>query len=266
MKLPLPTRESLPSLPALPALSALRKKDKAPAAAVTEPTFSAKPPRADLLPASVRARAADRRSRNISIAAVGALGVAIACVWGANSLTLSGLEGDLAEAEASTADLSTQVAVFAPVTNLATQTQALTATVDAQTADEVDHAQVLARFLAASAGVMDPTSVVVNTETSGACVPTDPFNTVPLAGCITFSGTDLTGTGAGETVRALSANEWFSDPFIPTVGTASETAGATLNGTVGLTVEAYTTDRQPAVADEGAAAAQGEPLPETTQD
>jgi len=202
--------------------------------------FRPDPPRADLLPESVRARAATRRSRAVSIAAVSAVGVALGGVWFSGSMTASSLQEEIAAAQADQSVLNAELAVFSPVTNLATQTEALTLTVGDQTSLEVSHADALARFLNASLGTMDPTTITINTAANSACATTDPFNQVATAGCITFTGTDLSGTGASAVVRALGEDEWFTNAFVPTVGAATEGTGATLSGTVALTTAAYT--------------------------
>jgi len=240
----LPTLQLDRSRLSLDGLRSALSRPKAPAATAGPPNdvkaFRPAPPRADLLPESVRVRAANRRSRAISIASVSAVGVALAGVWGSGSITQTSLQDEIDTAQTHQSVLNAELAVFAPVTNLATQTEALTLTVGDQTALEVSHADALARFLNASAGTMDPTTVTINTAANSACATTDPFNQVATAGCITFTGTDLSGTGASAVVRALGEDEWFTNAFVPTVGAATEDSGASLSGTVALTTAAYT--------------------------
>jgi hypothetical protein len=211
----------------------LKRKDKA---AGTAP-FTPSQPRVNLVPQSSLDRTANARDRRLSIIAwVGSV-LALGAWWGSGHLENSGVRADLADATSQGQKLAQDLALYAPVTTIAVQTKSLTDTVSAQTATEVDHAQVITRFLAAVSGTMNVQTVQVNTDNSTACVSTDPFNKVPLAGCITFTGTAVGGGGgASGVITALATDTWFADPFIPTVGDA-QNSQSPVSGTVGLTVE-----------------------------
>lgn len=200
---------------------------------VTAATFSPRPPRVDLLPDRVRLEARTRRARRISYAGAAAAAVAVASLWGAGFIDSQAADRELVEAQALAEDASVQLAKFAPVTNLAKQTKSLLATVETQEADAVDHQEVLDRFLAASTGTLANPTITISTNGPGSCISSDPFNQVPLAGCLTFSG-----EGDHQTLlRSLGEEPWFSDAFIPSVGTAGDGV-QTIAGSVGINMSA----------------------------
>lgn len=201
--------------------------------------FVATPPRVDLLPAAYRARLSALRMRLIAV--VGALGIAatVAGTWGFGAIAVSDLQAQVDDVATQGRKLSEQVAVFAPVTNLATQTDALNATIESQTSKTVDHAAVAQRFLDAVSPFIDIRSFQLTAATPDnpdvTCVSTDPFNQVPLAGCISFSGEPKVGGASGSNVlNALGADSWFSNPYLPGLS-----ADGSLSGSVGLSVEAF---------------------------
>ncbi|WP_251151316.1 hypothetical protein [Cellulosimicrobium sp. Marseille-Q4280] len=218
-------------------------------------------PRVDLLPDKYRQRAAERTVRQGAIATAAGAGVLVAGVWGAMLVTNGSAQSQLDDAKIVEQALSADMAVYSPVTNLATQTQSLTDTIQDQASKSVDHDSVLDRFLAAAAGRIDVASVQVDTSSGDACVSTDPFAAeTDRVGCITFSGTPADVPGL---LAALSSDDWFTDPYVPSVG-----ADASVSGTVGLTelVRTQATDAapeaDPAADTEGADTATD---PQTTQ-
>jgi hypothetical protein len=202
--------------------------------------FTPGQPRVNLVPPSALDRAADRRARKLAAATWGVCAIAVAGIWGTGLLTQTGLKTDLADALAEGEQLSVELAQYAPVTSIASQTKALNDTVASQTAGEVDHSDVVTRFLAAVGDTMVVDTLQISTDGAGACVSTDPFQQVPLAGCISFSGQAAAGgASASQIIAALGGDTWFSDPFIPSVGAgAGEDGAASFAGTVGLTMEA----------------------------
>ena len=204
--------------------------------------FTPAQPRVNLIPPAALERAADRRTRRLAVTAWAVSVLTIAAVWGAGYVSQQDTRTDLEDAQARGADLAIQLAQYAPVTSIASQTDALNTTVASQTSGEIDHAAVLEHFLAATGGAMTLDSLQIDTDGSGTCVSTDPFQQIPLAGCISFSGkASGGGSAASEVIAALTADQWFSDPFIPTVGSGNDEDGtANLSGTVGLTMSAVT--------------------------
>ena len=214
----------------------LTRKPKAADAGPFIPTH----PRVNLVPQSSLDRAADARARRLAIVASAGSVLLMGAWWVAGTFTAGSAADSLRTATTQGQDLAAQLALYAPVTTIATQTQALTDTVASQTATEVDHSQVINRFLAAVGNTMTVESLQITTANSSGCVSVDPFKKVPMAGCVTFTGTATGGAGAASTIiTALAGDPWFVDPFIPSVG-SSVAGGTPMSGTVGLTVEAYT--------------------------
>lgn len=203
--------------------------------------FSPGQPRVNLVPPAAIDRAANTRARRQAIAAWAASVLAVAAVWGAGMYSQNAIKADLAEARSDSERLAVELAQYAPVTSIAQQTQALNDTVAAQTSGEIDHADVISRFLAAAGDTMTVENLQITTDGPGACVSTDPFQQVPLAGCITFTGTASGGGGtAAQILTALRGDTWFADPFIPSVGSTPNDSGqVSFTGTAGLTMEAY---------------------------
>lgn len=200
--------------------------------------FTPTHPRVNLVPAAARQRAANRRARKTATLAWVATVALLATWWATGFLAARTAHQDLARAKAEGEALAVQMATYAPVTSIATQTKALNDTVASQTAKEIAHDKVLARFLSAVDGLMDVQSVQVSTTSTSGCVSTDPFTQVAIAGCITFTGTAPAGAAdASQIITALGHDAWFADPFIPTVG-APTSKGAPISGTVGITADA----------------------------
>lgn len=70
-----------------------------------------------------------------------------------------------------------------------------------------------------------------------ACPGPDPFNTKPVIGCITLSGSATTRAQVGELVVALAHINLFVEPFISTTSAADQTV--TFSGSVGLSKAAF---------------------------
>lgn len=201
--------------------------------------FTPGPPRVNLVPPSSVERAAEARARKVALAAWGASLLAVMSIWAVGMSASGNANTQLSGAKAQSASLALDLARYAPVTTIAQQTQALNATVAAQTASEVDHSEVISRFMAAIGTTMTVDSLQVSTDNSAGCVSTDPFQQVPLVGCVTFTGTAPGGPpAASQIITSLVGDTWFIDPFIPSVGAAGQD-GTPLAGSVGLTMEAY---------------------------
>ena len=202
-------------------------------------------PRVDLLPEAHRQRVRARAMRRRTIAVAAGTGVVVAGAWGTTLYVNGAAQDRFDQAKALEQTLSADMAVYSPVSNLATQTQSLTGTIEVQESTSVDHDVVLDRFLAAAAGRIDVASVHVDTSGPGSCVSTDPFAAqTELVGRVTFSGSPLDVPGL---LSGLSADDWFQDPYVPTVGD-----GTSLAGTVGLTAQVRTHAAEDASADPGA--------------
>jgi len=207
--------------------------------------FVATPPRVDVLPPAHRARLATMRNRGLVVGATVACALGVVGIWGAGTASISDLEDQVATAAEHGRALSEQVAVYSPVTNLATQTEALNSTIQSQTERTVDHGAVMQRFLEAVDPYLQVTSFQLMTVTSETpeidCVSTDPFNQVPLAGCISFTGDPVAGGATPSGVlSALGGDSWFADPYLPALA-----GDGSLQGSVGLSVEAFNQMQDP---------------------
>lgn len=217
-------------------------------------TFKAALPRVNLLPDDARERDAAETAKKTAVGIVAGAAVAAVGWWGVGFLDLGNAEHELQTVQAEADALAADLAVYSPVTTLAAQSAALTATVDAQTREVVAHDEIVAAMIDAAGSDVDLTRLAVTVDPNGAgCVQTDPFNPVPLVGCVSFSGTTDAGhAGAAALISALQGDDRFADPFIPS--TAESTSGdgeATVNGTVGLTMNAYTHQPEQSEAEEG---------------
>lgn len=221
-------------------LPSFGKKKAAANASQKAKGFSPTLPRVDLTPPAVRERVAARKARRVPIVLVGLT------VAGVGGLFVNGLgertsvQDQLDDLRVAQASLQTDLAVYAPVTNLATQTNSLTSTVSSQTGNEVLHGKVLGAFVSAVGGVGEVASLGLTTgpNVSG-CTSTDPFEATPLAGCITFTvNSSMGAAGASQLIAGLTSSPIFVDPFIPNIGAGSD-GKAALTGTVGVSTAAY---------------------------
>lgn len=214
-----------------------------PAAGSTD-KFRASPPVADLLPASVRASAHESRKEKQVVGAAGVVVAMAACWWGLSVYQGQAAERDLDAARAVNTDLLAEQAMFAPVTTLAVQTEALTTTVRGQTEARVAHSKLLAKFLEATEGRLNVTTLAMSTTGVAECTSTDPFGDTVTIGCLTFGGEVTTEQGAADLVESLNADEsgWFIDAFIPSIGRNAAGMGATISGTVAVTSAAVMPD------------------------
>jgi hypothetical protein len=74
--------------------------------------------------------------------------------------------------------------------------------------------------------------------TVSACPGPDPFNTRPVVGCVTLSGTAATRAEVGDMVVQLGHSSLFVEPFIATT-TTGETDEVTFSGSVGLSDKVF---------------------------
>lgn len=222
-------------------------------------TFKAAVPRVNLLPDDARERDATEAAKKTSVGIVAAVAVAAIGWWGVGFLDLGNAEHELQVTEAEADSLAADLAVYSPVTTLAAQSAALTATVDAQTREVIAHQDIIQALINAGGSSVDLTRVTVTVDAAGGgCVQTDPFNPVPLVGCVSFSGTTDAGhAGAAALISALQGDARFADPFIPSTAESTSAEGqATVTGTVGLTMDAYANQPETPAAPEDAAGTQ----------
>lgn len=86
---------------------------------------------------------------------------------------------------------------------------------------------------AVTADFVDPTAVPV------ICPGSDPFNEVPVVGCITVAGTADSREAVGRFVVNILADDRFLSPFVSTTVLDEETGNVAFTGTISLTGLVY---------------------------
>jgi len=200
--------------------------------------FHAAEPRVNLVPADAIRRAATRNDTRIGTGVLALALLGIGGLWFIGNGNQANAQIALDTETDRGVTLANQLAHYAPVNLISQQTQSLKDTVAAQTEREILHDQALAGFMTAVDGMMTINSIQVTSEGPGACVSIDPFETVPLAGCITFSGTGASAAAPSQIMAALNSQAWSAYAFIPTVAGTAEDGSIPVSGTVGLTEQA----------------------------
>ena len=70
------------------------------------------------------------------------------------------------------------------------------------------------------------------------CPGPDPFQTEPIIGCVTLSGTAVSRAEVGELVTRLGSIGLFVEPFVSTT-TTGDAQAVTFSGSVGLSDKVY---------------------------
>lgn len=195
-----------------------------------------------------------RRLRIRFAAGVVALAVLAAGLWTVQHLRISETRKLVAVEQAETARLNSETRVLLPVKAYVAGVAAQKATVKSTMSREIYFSRVLDGIrqatpvgasldnLAVTLAAVDPAAVATAAPAAGApavsaCPGPDPFNTKPVIGCITLSGTALTRAQVGELVVALDHVNLFVEPFISTTSAADRTV--TFSGSVGLSKAAF---------------------------
>ena len=199
-----------------------------------------------------------RRLRTRFAAGALALVMLAAALWTVQHLRITEARKLVAVEQAETARLNSETRTLLPVKAYVAGVAAQQETVRTTMAREIYFSRVLDGIrratpvgasldnVAVTLAAPDP-AVAAATGTTGApaaAVPTvspcpgpDPFNTKPVIGCITLSGTAGTRAEVGDLVIALSRTHLFVEPFISTTSAAD--SSVTFSGSVGLSQSAY---------------------------
>lgn len=221
-------------------------------------------PRVNLLSPATFDMLAARRLRGRFAAAVLALVVLATGLWTVQHLRISETRKLVAVEQAETARLNSETRTLLPVKAYVAGVAGQQATVSTTMAHEIYFSHVLdgvrratpigaaldnvavtlADPAAAAAAGTAPagtppagTAPTAAAPTVSPCPGPDPFNTKPVIGCITLSGTAQTRSQVGELVIALSRADLFVEPFISTTSAADHSV--TFSGSVGLSEAAY---------------------------
>lgn len=217
-------------------------------------------PSVNLLSPSAFERMATSKLRKRFLAAGAALVVLIAGLWAVQHLRVGEAEQMLAVEKAETARLTAETQALAPVRAFVTGVDVQKQTVQEAMAREIYFSLVLdglegstpsgarleslAVTLAPAApeapapaegeeGEGEAPAAPAAPATPSPCPGPDPFNTLPVVGCVTLSGTASSRAEVGDLVVSLGDDKLFVEPFISTTTTADGT-GVSFSGSVGL--------------------------------
>lgn len=197
-----------------------------------------------------------------------ALASVAAAAWSLQTMRVADAEALLAVENAETSRLTARTNALQPVKTYIAGVEQQKTTVSETMASEIYFSRVLESMSAAvpAGAVLDslvvtlappaPTPVAAPAERAeqgskkqpAAAVPTapspcpgpDPFQTRPVVGCITLSGSAGSRSAVGAFVVALGADDSFVEPFISTTTTA-DSAKVTFTGSVGLSELVFST-------------------------
>ncbi len=223
-------------------------------------------PGVNLLSASEFERIATRRLRQRFVVGGVALVLLVGGAWGFQHVRVTEARSLVAIEQAETNRLISQTQVLAPVRTFVSGVAAQESTVQDAMSGEVYFSEVLdgirdatppgaqlamiAVTLADLSGAgADPTTGVL----VSACPGPDPFNTLPVVGCATLSGTAASRAEVGDLVVKLGRSPLFVEPFIATT-TTGEADEVAFSGSVGLSEKVFTRrfgDPRPTATDGG---------------
>jgi Tfp pilus assembly protein PilN len=182
--------------------------------------------------------------------------------WGLQMMRVRDAEALLAVETAETSRLTDRTNALQPVKTFVAGVEQQKATVSETMASEIYFSKVLRSMsdAAPSGVVLDSLAVTLAPPapepapapakgskdkppaavpaTPSPCPGPDPFQTRPVVGCITVSGTAGSRAAVGALVVALRADASFVEPFISTTTTADATK-VTFSGSVGLSKKVY---------------------------
>lgn len=210
----------------------------------------------DLLSPWVHEQLRVHRWRTRLLAAGVALVLVIGGAWTYQRLALAGAAADLRGEEAVAGQLTREIAALAPVQGYLDGVERRARTVQQAMLSDVDFARVLrelaasvptgagidtlavdlpapapeaAPALAADGTITDPARGLGTTS----CPGPDPFATLVVVGCLSFSGTAADREDVGRLVDALDRSSWFVEPFVTTT-TTSDGSPIAFSGSVAL--------------------------------
>jgi hypothetical protein len=222
-------------------------------------------PAVNLLSASEFERMAARRLRRRFVVGGVALVLLVGASWGFQHVRVSEARKLVAVEQAETSRLTSQTQLLAPVRTFVNGVAVQERTVQdamggevylSEVLDGIRDATPLGAHLATVAVQVAASTGADTTATTGgvsACPGPDPFNTRPVVGCVTLSGTAATRAEVGDMVVQLGDSSLFVEPFISTTTTA-DSAEVTFSGSVGLSERVYSkryADPEPAATDGG---------------
>lgn len=207
--------------------------------------------RVNLLSDSEFERMSVRRLRQRFVVCAVALALLVGGAWAFQRSRVVESDKLVAVEQAESNRLAAQTQTLAPVRAFVNGVAVQVSTVQVAMAGEVYFSEVLDGIRAATpAGAQlatiavtlaDPAAAGVDPVSGAAvsaCPGPDPFNTLPVVGCVTVSGTAASRAEVGDLVVALGASPMFVEPFITTT-TTGEANEVSFNGSVGLAEKVF---------------------------
>lgn len=223
-------------------------------------------PGVNLLSAAEFERMSARRLRRRFVVAGVAMVLLVGGAWAFQHVRVTESRKLVAVEQAETSRLSSQTQVLAPVRTFVNGVAVQESTVQDAMAGEVYFSEVLdgirdatppgAQLATIAVTLADLTGAGVDPTTGAvvsACPGPDPFNTLPVVGCVMLSGTAASRAEVGDLVVELGHSPLFVEPFISTTTTGGAD-GVSFGGSVGLSEKVFSLrygDPRPTATDGG---------------
>lgn len=208
-------------------------------------------PVVNLLSASEFERLAARRLRHRFVLGGVALVLLVGGAWVVQNVRVNETQKLVAVEQEETNRLTSQTQVLAPVRSFVGGVAVQVSTVQDAMTGEVYFSEVLAgirdatppgaQLATIAVTLADHTGVGADPTTGAvvsACPGPDPFNTLPVVGCVTLSGTAASRAEVGDLVVELGHSRLFVEPFISTT-TTGEADEVAFSGSVGLSKKVF---------------------------
>ena len=237
-----------------------RKGSDAPDDVVEHPPFVAVLPRVNLLPPAVRQAVAMRKVRRWLVAAVVVLLVGVAGVWYVQGSRIDEAESRLADAQATGAQLQSQVDAFGAIKAFYAELESQKTLVNTTLASQPQAAVVVQRLVQAGeeAGASPITFSSVGVSyhgipTAGStlnpCPNPDPFGTEITVGCLSFNALAKNRAEVSRLLEVLEQDPLFVGPYVTSTSIGSGElgldTGVTFAGTAGVSVDGLSTALTP---------------------
>lgn len=211
-------------------------------------------PSVNLLPPTYAAAAGKRARRRLAVVVTAASVGVVALAWVAQSAQIAAANSNLSSAQDKYTSLQAQTASpdLANAKQFYAAVDAMVATANTAMSGEVLYSKLITDLtaLVPAGALLDGYDISVGGATSTAATPTGstgastscpgttPFETVPIVGCISFSGNAASREVVGQLLNNMTASTGkteFVAPFIPTASAGSDNGRVSFTGTVGVT-------------------------------
>lgn len=209
---------------------------------IEEMVFIPKKPEVNLLPPEVLEgyQASDLKKKFFKIG--GAVAFVFLAMFGLSTLSHAMSQGEIKDLEDKAASLNTEIRQLQPYEIYKTTIDGKREALAGQVQKNLDVGRVLdsVKAVGNNAGI-NFTKVTLDTS-GGQCTNTDPFATAaPTIGCLSFTAE---GTGADSVTRFYAEAgkiKGFTTPYVPGSAAIAKDGKSSLEGTIGVTQEFYST-------------------------